>query len=134
MQLRRFDAAGLRDYLGEVRPRFVMLRLRTEKVNISWGVPLWAAEEVLGFALGVAALLNALAPRALNRFGAGSALGVRVESDNAPRPTTTAALLEAWRTLNALAGGSLRDVLRVPPGEAYLEVRAANTHIHIAAY
>ncbi len=130
MQLRRLDADGLRDYLGEIRPRFVVLRLRSGKANITWGVPLWAAEEVLGFALGVAALLNALAPRALTRFGAG---GVRAEAGNSPQ-NTTAALLAAWRTLNALAGGSLRDVLRVPPGEAYLEVRAANTHIQIAAY
>lgn len=151
MQLRRFDQAGRRAYLDEVRPRFVVLRLRAGKVNFTWGLPLWAAEEVAAFALGCAALLQSVLPLApaswrsrLNtRLNTGITvagrevrLGApnRAENTNHAAPHTGAALLEVLRTIDGLAGGSLRDVLRLPPGEPYVKVRTGDTLIEIAAY
>lgn len=147
LQLRRFDQAGRRAYLDEVRPRFVVLRLRAGKANFSWGVPLWAAEEVAALVLGGVALMKAalpLAPAAWRtrlstgitvagrevRLGAGSATaGVHQTA-----PHAGASVLEVLRTIDGLAGGSLRDVLRLPPGEPYVKVRTGDTLIEIAAY
>lgn len=147
LQLRRFDQAGRRAYLDEVRPRLVVLRLRASKINITWGVPLWAVEEVTALVLGCAALVKAalpLAPAAWRtrlstgitvvgreiRLGAGSATaGVHQIA-----PHAGASVLEVLRTIDALAGGSLRNVLRLPPGEPYVMVRTGDTHIEIAAY
>lgn len=36
-------------YLEDVRPRLVLLRLRIDRVDVRWGVPLWALEESLRF-------------------------------------------------------------------------------------
>lgn len=146
MLLRRFDRAGRREYLDEIRPRFVVLRLRTDGANITWGGPLWAAEEVLGFMLGTAALIKVLlplAPRAWRqRLNQGLVVASRTvplmtpapEVQHVSRPSTAAALMEAWRTVDSLAGGALRGVLRIPPGEPYVEVRTGDTLIEIATY
>ena len=62
MSLRRLDEQGMRDYLEELRPRFVTLRLTTGKIRIWWGMPLWAFEEVLSFGLRLLPLLPHLTP------------------------------------------------------------------------
>src|SRR5690554_7091706 len=115
---RRFDEAGRRAFLDEVRPRFVLLRVRSSSANITWGMPLWAAEEIVAFALGAAAVVKTvlpLMPRAwrvrLDRgmniagrrvdFGLGSVGG-----------TSSGTLLELWRTVDSFAGGSLREIGR----------------------
>ena len=147
LQLRRFDLAGRRAYLDEVRPRFVVLRLRTGKINVTWGLPLWAAEEVVAFVLGGAALAKAAVPLAPAAWRTRLGTGINVAGRAAPlvapnrstgghqaTPDTGASLLEILRTINALAGGSLRGVLRLPPGEPYVQVRTGDTHIEIAAY
>lgn len=146
MQLRRFDRAGRRQYLDEIRPRFVVLRLRTDGANITWGAPLWAAEEVLGFMLGTAALMKALLPLTPRAWRQRLNQGLEIAGRTVPlmspaaevayveRPSTTAALAEAWRTIDSLAGGALRDMLRIPLGEPYVEVRAGDTLVEIATY
>lgn len=139
LQLRRFDEASRREYLDEVRPRLVVLRVRADKVRITWGVPLWAAEEVAGFLLGAAALLNAALPLAPLAWRRRLAQGITVRGRQlklehvVARPNEGASALELFRTIDALAGGSLRDVLRVPAGEPYVNVRTGDTHIEIAA-
>lgn len=140
LQLRRLDEAGRRAYLDDVRPRIVVLRLRADKVNLAWGMPLWAAEEIVAFLLGAAALMKAglpLAPHAWRaRLGAGVTIaGRRVAFESTDEQGAAgAALLELFRTVDSLAGGSLRDVLRIPPGESYVKVKTSDTHIEIAAY
>lgn len=147
LQLRRFDQAGRRAYLDEVRPRFVVLRLRAGKADFSWGVPLWAAEEVAALVLGGVALMKAALPLAPAAWRTRLSTGItvagrevrlgapnRAENTNHAAPHTGAALLEVLRTIDGLAGGSLRDVLRLPPGEPYVQVRTGDTHIEIAAY
>ena len=94
----------------------------------------------MAFALGAAAVVKTvlpLMPRAwrvrLDRgmniagrrvdFGLGSVGG-----------TSSGTLLELWRTVDSFAGGSLRDVLRVPAGEPYVKVQTDDTLIEIAAH
>ena len=137
---RRFDEAGLRAYVDDVRPRFVVLRVRANNVNIIWGLPLWAAEEVVAFALGAAWLLKVgmpLLPAAVRgKLGAGITLAgreYRLTPADEMQPES-GAVLELYRTVNELAGGVLRSVLRVPPGQPYVQVSAGDTHVEIAAY
>lgn len=188
---RRFDEEGLKAYLDDVRPRFLVLRVHADKANIVWGVPLWAAEEIVAFAVGAAAILKGALPllpgpwreRLLPglRF-AGYAFGNRPETVAASQGFTAtggrggrsagggntdqhhtatanpavqngrgstrsraaeaaiggssrgAAWAEVFSTINSLAGGSLRDVLRIPPGEPYVQVATHNTRIEIVAY
>lgn len=140
LTLRRFDEAGRRAYFDEVRPRIVVLRVHTAGANIVWGVPLWAAEEVAAFLLGAAALLKAglpLAPRAWRRrLSTGVTVAGRELRFGSEEPSESAAasLLEVCRTIDSLAGGSLRDLLRLPSGEPYVRVRTGDTHVEIAAY
>lgn len=137
---RRFDEAGRRAFLDEVRPRFVLLRVRTGSANITWGMPLWAAEEIVAFALGAAAVVRTvlpLMPRAWRaRLGHGMNInGRRVDFGlGYDGGTSSGTLLELWRTVDSFAGGSLRDVLRVPAGEPYVKVQTDDTLIEIAAH
>ncbi len=143
---RRFDVVGRRAYLDDVRPRFLLLRVKADKVNISWGVPLWALEEVAAFALGAATLAQAVLPvlpatwRA--RMGAGIAInGRRIEfgqadtADAQPGAADERTVLTRFlRLMDDFAGGSLRDLLRVPPGEPYFEVSANGTRVLLVAH
>ncbi len=152
---RRFDAAGRRAFLDEVRPRFVLLRVRTDSAKITWGMPLWAAEEIVAFLLGAAAVAKTvmpILPRAWRvRLGRGiTVAGRRVDiglnaddadgaedaadADYAEGNATSGALAELYRTIDSFAGGSLRDVLRVPIGEPYVKVQTDDTLIEIAAH
>ncbi|NLG09259.1 MAG: hypothetical protein GX560_08425 [Deinococcales bacterium] len=144
MTLRSFDEAGRRAYLDEVRPRFLVLRVRAERVNLVWGFPLWALEEVVAFVLGATALLNAALPLLPASWRARLRGGVRVGGRSfelgaaaaaAPAPTgERLALGRVLELLNDLAAGSLRDVLRLPPGEPYVEVDAQGARVSIVAH
>lgn len=162
---RRFDEEGLKAYLDDVRPRFLVLRVRADKANIVWGVPLWAAEEIVAFAIGGAAILKGALPLlpqawrqklmpglnfagfAFSNYTANYAANSTATASNAHASTggngahyesannaSTAAWAEIFSTINWLAGGSLRNVLRVPPGEPYVQVATDNTRIEIVAY
>jgi len=191
---RRLDQDGLRAYLDEVRPRFLVVRVRVERRTFTWGFPLSALEEIVGFALGAAAFAQAARSWLPERWqdamnGASSALVQALRlvprpHDPSPRgeppapvpataaiaaPTTTAPTSGAsgpvtttvsssrpssatttasssspspfpspvsalWAAANDLAGGALRDVLRVPPGEPYVSVRSGPALVDVVAY
>lgn len=189
---RRFDEEGLKAYLDDVRPRFLVLRVHADKANIVWGVPLWAAEEIVAFAVGAAAILkgalpllpgpwrekllpgirfagyafgnyaaNASASQGYTATGGHGGRSANGDGNSDQRHTATddprvqngsdsrrsraaeaasggssrgAAWAEIFSTINSLAGGSLRDVLRIPPGEPYVQVATHNTRIEIVAY
>ncbi|MFO7544338.1 MAG: hypothetical protein R6W77_02475 [Trueperaceae bacterium] len=200
---RRLDQEGLRAYLDEVRPRFLVVRVRVERRTFAWGFPLSALEEIVGFALGAAAFAQAVRSWLPERWqavmnGASTALlqalrlgsrGGAPDSDGGdggatkaaggddlvpPDPSTSPARVVAsalpsaldgsatsatsassasstsqtsqtsstspspasalWATANDLAGGALRDVLRVPPGEPYVSVRSGRALIDVVAY
>ena len=69
VELRRLDAPGIRAYLDELRPRFLVLRVRARGVSFRWAVPNWAIEEVVRFALRLAPLVVQLAPHLPDRIG-----------------------------------------------------------------
>lgn len=132
-------------YLQDVRPRFLLLRVRADKVNIVWGVPLWALEEVAAFALGATAFLSilrpvlpaqwsarlyGLMPSALNRFSATDPAAAKPP----PKAHKSRLVPDLFRLTDELAGGSLRDVLRLPPGESYVLVNAGDTRVELTAY
>jgi len=159
---RRLDQEGLRAYLDEVRPRFLVVRVRVKRRTIAWGMPLSALEELVGFALGAVAFGHALLPwlparwrsaidKASQRaggplrlatagtFGATAGTpGATADATSVPAaithtgtPSPIAAFLA---TANDLAGGALRDVLRIPPGEPYVSVRTDTAHIDLIPY
>lgn len=156
---RRLDQEGLRAYLDEVRPRFLVVRVRVKRRTIAWGMPLSALEDLVGFALGAVAFGHALLPwlparwrlaidKASQRTGgslrlatAGATAGTPGAADDAtsvPTATTPAAtpspIAALLATANDLAGGALRDVLRIPPGEPYVSVRTDTAHIDLIPY
>jgi hypothetical protein len=172
---RRLDQEGLRAYLDEVRPRFLVVRVRVERRTFTWGFPLSALEEIVGFALGAAAFAQAARSWLPERWqevmnGASTALvralrlgprsrgSSRRDEAAAFAPATAATTASAssrtssasttvspsspspspvsavWATANDLAGGALRDVLRVPPGEPYVSVRSGRALIDVVAY
>lgn len=152
---RRLDQEGLRAYLDEVRPRFLVVRVRVKRRTIAWGMPLSALEELVGFALGAVAFGHALLPwlparwrsaidKASQRAGGSLRLatagtpGATADATSVPAaithtgtPSPIAAFLA---TANDLAGGALRDVLRIPPGEPYVSVRTDTAHIDLIPY
>ncbi len=144
---RRFDEEGLKAYLDDVRPRFLVLRVRADKANIIWGVPLWAAEEIVAFAVGAAALLRGVLPLMPAAWRDRLAPGIRIagysfdlgasataEDGASADATLTGALVRVLSTANDLAGGGLRDLLRLPPGEPYVKVQTDTAFVEIVAY
>lgn len=131
LALRRLDAAGRRELLDELRPRFVLVRVRARRVRVAWPVPLGPLEELAAFALGAASLAMALGarlplPSRWTRTGSG-ALDLRPAGRDADVATVRALVAR----LDDLAGGALRDVLRLPSGEPYLSVRSGDTAIDL---
>lgn len=143
LTLRSFDDSDRRAYLDEIRPRVLMLRVKAEKVKIAWAVPLWALEEVVAFALGAAALLTVALPllptAARRRLEAGVRVGGQqfdfgiAQGDSEAPATRRETLWRIYELMNDYAGGSLRDVLRVPAGEPYVKVDAQGALVEIAA-
>jgi hypothetical protein len=120
LRLRRLDAPGMRAYARELRPRFLVLRIRAEGVNLRWAVPSWAIEEPLRFALrlmpllpGLARYLPSRAAEPLRRFAA-PAGGRR-----------TLELLDEFFSERS------RDLIALPPGEPFLSVETDDVHLEI---
>jgi len=126
MRLRPLDADGVRRYVDELRPRFVLVRVRADRVRFDWAVPLSPFEEILTFVLGAAMLLPWLAPMMPERARA----ALPALTTGAGKPTPSHDLIEHF---DALAGGALRDLLRIPNGEPYVSVRAAGATIDVVA-
>lgn len=122
LSLRRFDEGGWRDYLEELRPRFVGFRLVTGKVRIVWGVPLWALEETVSLLLRLLPLLPHLAPLLPGRAR-------RVVSAWSGGASET--LVPA---LEALLSQPWHDLLRLPSGEPLVSVETDEVFIEIRQY
>lgn len=153
---RRLDQEGLRAYVDEVRPRFLVVRVRAGGRSITWGLPLSALEEIAAFVLGAVAFAHAARQWLPARWrtameGASNGLWSALRLGSEPgRASTTPSVRSAppastalappspaaalWAAANDLAGGALRDVLRVPPGQPYVSVRSGATHIDVVAY
>ncbi len=123
---RRLDEQGWHTYLEEALPRFVLIRVRAERARFAWAVPLWPFEEILAFALGVLAfmpeIVRVLPESARARLPAGS--------DGKGAPLRTLGIRDR---IDALAGGSARDLLRLPRGTPYLSIEAGTTHIEVVS-
>jgi hypothetical protein len=121
LRLRRLDSRGLAEFADELRPRFVTLRLQTPKINVRWGMPLWAVEEILGFAVR----LVLLAPYALPFL---SETTRRRLADKAVLPEAQQAPL---LLLDELFSNRGRELLKLPPGEVFVSIQTAGTTIEI---
>lgn len=123
MRLRALDAAGLRAYLDELRPRFLTLRVEAGRVRFCWALPSWALEEPLRFAMRIAPLALALAPRRarawLDRVGVTERLGAGHQPD-------------AWRAADALFSEADRDLLALPDGLPLVDIATNEARIVIA--
>lgn len=110
----------MRDYLEELRPRFVIFRLITPTLRIGWAVPLWALEQTVSLALRLLPLLPALAPLLSPR--ARQALGARVGTTAWTGETTL-------RALELLLSEPWHDLLRLPRGEPFISIETSDVLI-----
>ncbi len=139
--LRRLDGPGRRAYLDELRPRVLVLRIRTERFRLLWAVPMAPFEDLLAFALGLALLAPTVVrflpertrtrlerpggPLAAAKQAAAGAAG----PDGGREPPQ--ALLAR---LSLIADGGLGKALRLPPGTPYLSVRTDDVAIDVRPY
>lgn len=144
---RDLSGPGLREYWEDIRPRIVLLRVRTGSINIVWGVPLWAIEEVIAFAVGAALLVRAALPllppswrdrageplRKLGVFSLSWQANAELHEEGIAQADarSSAAARDVYALLNEFAGGSLSGLLRLPPGEPYVKVAASGTLVEI---
>lgn len=148
--LRRLDGPGRRAYLEELRPRVLVVRIRTRRLRLLWAVPMAPFEDLLAFALGLA-LLAPMAVRflperqraRLERPGGPMAAARRTASEVAAGAyTVTGAGPDAGREpprallarLSLIAGGGLGEALRLPPGTPYVSVQADGFAIDVRPY
>jgi hypothetical protein len=121
VRLRALDAAGLRAYLDELRPRFLTLRVEAGRVRFAWALPSWALEEPLRFALRIAPLAVALAPRRARAWL--DRVGVARRLDLEP---------DAWRAADALFSEADRDLLALPDDLPLVDIATHEARIVIA--
>lgn len=106
-------------YLEDVRPRLVLLRLRIDRVDVRWGVPLWALEESLRFVVLTLPWLFYGARRLPARWR-----GPLVRSKRMARWSTERSQRPPWHALVALLEGYGDGMLRLERGEPFVLVEA----------
>jgi hypothetical protein len=115
------DPAWWSRYWDDVRPRFVLVRIRAERIHLRWGMPLWAVEESLRLVL-LALPWVAYAWRWLpERWRAELARPdrrIRIAIEPTTRPP--------WHTLVALLQGHGEGMLRMERGLPFVQVEAAS--------
>lgn len=113
-------------YWEDVRPRLLWLRIDADKVRIRWGMPEWALEEslrallLLGpWVLWIARHLPIEArAKASGEFKRGR---FRIDLDLSGEPGRA-----PWHTAVALLEGAGEGMLRLPPGEPFVQVEAGD--------
>jgi hypothetical protein len=117
-------------YWEDVRPRFLVVQLRAERVRLRWGMPLWVVEELLRFgllALPWVAYGWRVLPRPWRDELARPDRRWRVELEGPRWPP--------WPALVALLEGHGEGMLRLPPGEPFVLVEAGeDVRIEISQY
>jgi hypothetical protein len=107
-------------YWDDVRPRIVLVRVRSGRFDLRWGMPLWALEESLRFALLALPWLS----YGRRRLGAGRERQPTRSSRSARSPGE-APSRPPWGTLLALLEGQGEGLLRLGRGEPFVLVEAA---------
>lgn len=121
--LRRLDRQGLQDYVQELMPRFLVVRLRAKGVGFRWAVPSWAIEEVMRFALRAAPLT----PRAIGLLPDRLSHRIRRFVPRTGGRRTLALLDEFFSERH-------RDLLVLPPGEPFVAIETTDVLIEIKPY
>ena len=146
-RLRRLDGPGRRAYLDALRPRVLVLRVRTARFRLLWAVPMAPFEDLLAFALGLALLaptaVRFLPERTRTRLerpggplaaakhaAAGAITAIGADGSDGGREPPQALLAR----LSLIADGGLGEALRLPPGTPYLSVRTDGATIDVRPY
>jgi hypothetical protein len=141
LALRKLDGPGLRSYLDDVRPRVLVVRIRSRRRRWLWAVPMAPFEAIVAFAIGAALLASAglalLArtergpwQRLHGRLAAFTGLaGIDATGSDASRP-----LARLLGGLSALAGSHPGGLLRLPAGEPYVRVRWREGAVDLTPY
>lgn len=116
--LPRWDDPGYwARFLDDLRPRFVVVRIRSGRLGLRWGVPLWAVEESLRFVLLALPWLAYAWRAAPERWR-------REPSRPGRRHRVVPPARAPWGALHALLEGHGRGVLRMDPGVPFVHVEA----------
>lgn len=127
MIVRPLDAAGVRSYLHEIRPRLLTVRVHAGRMRFAWAVPSWAVEEPLRCALRLAPLLNLLAPVVTRRFA--GRLGIA--AGHASGRTDAAAQPDWWAAVDEAFSEAHRDLLALPGDAPLIDIDAKHARIVI---
>jgi hypothetical protein len=119
---RGWDGAWER-WWEDLRPRFVRLTLRVGRRSIRWWAPLWPFEETLRFGL-LALPWIAYAWRRAPPAWRGSRAGSGRDQRGSSEPLAGA----PWSALEALLAGHGQGLLRLPPGEPFVQIEAGDRH------
>jgi hypothetical protein len=113
------DPDWWRNYWIDVRPRLLWLEVRSQGLHLRWGVPAWAIEETLrALALTIPWLLWLLQrlPGGERRFRLlRGRLRLQVDGGGA-------SVAPPWAGTVALLEGAGEGVLRLPPGEPFIDI------------
>jgi hypothetical protein len=121
--LRKLDRAGRAAFLADLRPRFLVVRVRAKGVHFRWAVPSWAVEEVLRFAVRLAPFAPAIVPLLPKRAAEPLA---RFTASSAGRSR------RRWlELLDAFFSEHDRNILILPPGEPLISIETADVAFEV---
>lgn len=124
IRLRRLDREGFAEYVRELLPRFLVLRVRAKGVAFRWAIPSWALEELMRFAVR----LLPLAPRVARYLPEKVRRPVQRYTAGAGHQRSTLAHLDAFFSEKH------RDLLVLPPGEPFVSIDTDEVSIEIKPY
>lgn len=132
-RFRTFGGGGLARYLGELRPRFIVVRIDARGLRLRWAVPAWALEEAIRFAIRMAPIARRLSPT-VARYLPPRWRERATRLDRSMRPRAEGRPLGragALRAVDALFSEEHRDILVLPKGEPLVELESGTVRIAV---
>lgn len=124
MRLRTLDAEDVRAYLNELRPRFFVLRIRADRLNLRWWLPTWAIEEPLRVFLRLLGIVHAAAPATTRRLLARLRMAHPPSAEAHDRG-------DLWNAIDQLFSEADRDLLALPGDVPFVDLETDDARVFI---